>query len=301
MSSAAQTNAINAQRRYMMQRALLLSQQQRALNVDRNGNSNVERSGNGATTNENGTQRCDCEACIANASSASSVAAAAAPLPQPIAQTETVAPSSENANDVGAQSNQVASRDGYQPVQDEWQNTPKRYATRFATRQPLTAAERFEQEKQAAELWRYTRQQYAKLDALLASRGLARVPIASDGNCLFHSLAAYFDNKTTDHRLIRQKICDYIDANRDLFKVDIECEFPSVDAYLREMRIVGSWGNAVCVQAFCLAFDINVILFTPDGCMELYPSPTRMKIGLVAYQKHYSATRVLDGTELRMK
>lgn len=158
-----------------------------------------------------------------------------------------------------------------------------------------------EKERQAAELWRYTRAQYDKLDALLNTYGLERVPIPADGNCLFHSFASYFDDKQIDHRYIRKRVCDYIDQHRDLFRVDIECDFPSVDAYLRMMRRDREWGDAICANAFCLAFDVNVILFTPEGCMPLYPGEKRMKMGLCAFQKHYTATRVIAGKEMRMK
>ncbi len=181
-----------------------------------------------------------------------------------------------------------------------WQGE-RRYATRFANRQMVEDAQRAEQERQAAAMWHWTRSQYAKLDALLLSYGLERVPIAADGNCLFHSFASFFDDPAIDHRAIRQRVCDYIDQHRELFKIDIECDFPSVDHYLKEMRRLRVWGDGACLQAFCLAYSCNVFLFTPEGCSEMNPSEKRKKMAITNFQKHYTSTRVVKGPIIRMK
>lgn len=162
------------------------------------------------------------------------------------------------------------------------------------------------QRRQASASWAYVRQQYAKLDDLLASYGLERVQMPSDGNCLFHAISSFFNDPRTDHRAVRRRICEYIDTHRDQFAPDIECDYPSVDVYLREMRRVGEWGDAIMVQAFCLAYDVNVVLFTPGRCSELYPGNDsagneRPKMGLVAYEHHYTATRLIDGQQRRLE
>jgi hypothetical protein len=73
-------------------------------------------------------------------------------------------------------------------------------------------------------------------------------------------------------------------------KFVISCDFPSVQAYLEAMRQLGTWGDAITANAFCIMYDVNVTLFTPDGISELYPGDGRSKIGMVLLGGHYSST-----------
>lgn len=147
----------------------------------------------------------------------------------------------------------------------------------------------------------YWRTQQAKIDALLAEENLERVEMPSDGNCLFHAVASFFDSFTT-HRDVRHRICDYIDQNRERFEIDIlHSGYASIDEYLRMMRRDREWGDAIMLNAFCLCFDINVVLFTPHGSSELYPGPTRAKMALVAFGQHYTATRVRSGARTQIR
>jgi len=147
----------------------------------------------------------------------------------------------------------------------------------------------------------YWRTQQQKIDALLAESNLERVEMPSDGNCLFHAVASFFDSFTTP-REVRHRICDYIDQNRERFEIDIlHSGYASIDEYLRAMRRDREWGDAIMLNAFCLCFDINVVLFTPDGSSEMYPGPKRAKMALVAFGQHYTATRVRNGARNQIK
>lgn len=284
--SAVSGSVLNAQRRYMMQRAMMLSNEKQQSDTVSAETQQIAAPALAQQGDEN--------------DNFNTPVALGAPF-QSLEQDEwRLDPEQED----DKTKNFATHEDEQQSIESEYERrwreqSQRRYATRFADRQ-AQIAEQEEKNRQAEIMWKYTREQYAKIDRILASYGLERVPMAADGNCLFHSFASYFNSKDTDHRFIRQKICDFIDQNRDKFKIDIECDWPSVDAYLKAMRRVGEWGDGIILSAFCLAYNINVLLITPDGSSEMYPGENRSKIALVCYAKHYAATRVLNGKEMRL-
>lgn len=135
-------------------------------------------------------------------------------------------------------------------------------------------------------------------DRHLSEHGLQRVPIAADGNCMFHAIAAFFPHPAVSHLAVRRLIVDYIEANPDTFRIDIEqgLEWPSLEEYCNAMRGGGVWGDAVALSAFCMAQNVNIVVFNEHGCTELYPPTppaTRVKLAVVRVGNHYEATRVI--------
>lgn len=130
-------------------------------------------------------------------------------------------------------------------------------------------------------------------DALLLEHGLARVPIPADGNCMFHAIAAFFRHRAVTHMTVRRLIVDYIVENADLFRVDIECDWPSLEHYCRAMRMPCTWGDAIALSAFCMSQNVNIVVFGERGFSELYPGDNRVKLAVVRVGEHYDATRVL--------
>jgi hypothetical protein len=130
-------------------------------------------------------------------------------------------------------------------------------------------------------------------EALLLEHSLERVPIPADGNCMFHAIAAFFHNRAVTHLSVRRMIVDYIERNPDKFRIDIECDWPSLEQYCREMRMPRTWGDATALSAFCMANNVNIVVFGERGFSELYPGNDRIKLALVRVADHYDATRVL--------
>lgn len=125
-----------------------------------------------------------------------------------------------------------------------------------------------------------------KLETNLKKYNLEIEEVPSDGNCFFHAISNFLNDDIT-HETVRALICDYIENNPEIFKADIECDFPSVENYLQKMRKPGEWGDAIMANAFCLAYNVNIVIFSPDGISELYPGPGRPKMGVVRMGNHY--------------
>ncbi len=86
---------------------------------------------------------------------------------------------------------------------------------------------------------------------------ILRVP--QDGNCLFHSLATFFESSKIDHVVLRKLIVAFIFKNASHFQADIFAEgFRSVQEYCQFMLQNQQWGDGVCLQAFALLFRVNI-------------------------------------------
>lgn len=131
----------------------------------------------------------------------------------------------------------------------------------------------------------------ADVDKHLKKAKLVRVPSAADGNCLFHSIAAFFGHQRVTHTHVRRMIVEYIYKNPDKFKLDIEVgmEFPSVNHYCRAMIRPGVWGDAICISAFCMMQNVNIVVFTQNGPTEIHPGD-RPKLAIARVGSHYDAT-----------
>jgi len=87
------------------------------------------------------------------------------------------------------------------------------------------------------------------------------LPIPKDGNCLFASLASFFQKPGIDHTVIRRMLVHYIYQHPDAFKTDIVSEgYTSVDQYCEHMSRERTWGDGTCLQCFTMLFKVNVWL-----------------------------------------
>ncbi len=143
-----------------------------------------------------------------------------------------------------------------------------------------------------------------RLDAILRAENLESVEMPGDGNCQFRAIAAYYSGNI-DHLSVRSKIVEFIYRNQDKFHADIVIGlgFENVEQYCREMMVPGTWGDAITLMAYCLYQNINIVVFSEQGKSELYPQTEaeekeenfkeRQRMGLVRFNNHYEATRVI--------
>lgn len=132
-------------------------------------------------------------------------------------------------------------------------------------------------------------------EARLKEHGLERVRIDADGNCMFRAIAAFFRHPSITHTTVRRLIVDYIASHAEQFRVDVECDWPTLEQYCREMRKARTWGDATALSAFCMAQNVNIVVFGEHGYSELYPGEGRVKLALLHVDGHYDATRVIVG------
>ena len=76
----------------------------------------------------------------------------------------------------------------------------------------------------------------AKIEEYMQSRGLVRIPIVGDGNCLFRAIADQLGLGEDAHRDIRQKVVETIRVDEVYFVNFIDTdEVDGVEAYCDEM------------------------------------------------------------------
>jgi hypothetical protein len=125
------------------------------------------------------------------------------------------------------------------------------------------------------------------------------LPTPNDGNCLFHSLASFFNRPDISHRVMRRMLVHYIVQNPDTFRDDVAAEgYANVEDYCRHMAQEGQWGDSIVISAFTLLFRVNVcICFSdrpdagPPTMLSNLPPPAPT-LALLLNKNHY--TRILS-------
>jgi hypothetical protein len=83
-------------------------------------------------------------------------------------------------------------------------------------------------------------------------------------SCLFNSLSHFIAQ--TDPQTIRQRICDYLQANspiidgmttHDVLQLDSS---QSSDHYIGAMRALTTWGGAIEIQAACNIWNARIVV-----------------------------------------
>lgn len=116
-------------------------------------------------------------------------------------------------------------------------------------------------------------------------------PMPRDGNCLFHSLASFFQSRRITHDVLRRMIVHFVYQNAHMFEADILAEgYKSVDEYCQYMSQRNQWGDGIALQAFAMIFKVNVYLTIDNEDAE----PTRLStydgapnLGLLLRGNHY--------------
>jgi OTU domain-containing protein 3 len=89
--------------------------------------------------------------------------------------------------------------------------------------------------------------------------GLTIKDVAGDGNCLFRAIADQMEGNPNKHPTYRKRICEFIDANRDDYEPFLEDD-ELWEEYMPRMKANGTWGGQMEIQAFSLAYSVNITI-----------------------------------------
>lgn len=83
-------------------------------------------------------------------------------------------------------------------------------------------------------------------------------------SCLFNSLSHFIPQ--TDPCAIRQRICDYLQANSPIIDGMNTCDVLQLDSlntsdqYIAAMRALTTWGGAIEIQATCNIWNARILV-----------------------------------------
>lgn len=106
-----------------------------------------------------------------------------------------------------------------------------------------------------------------RLRTLLRKDGFSISKMSGDGNCLFRSLADQLNQLSTksyDHIYVREKIVNYIEANKETFQLFIEDD-ENVSDYIDRIRQPYEWGGYHELYAFTQIFKLDVVVYQVTG------------------------------------
>ena len=91
-------------------------------------------------------------------------------------------------------------------------------------------------------------------------------------SCLFNSLSHFIPQ--TDPQAIRQRICDYLQANspiidgmttHDVLQLD---SLTTSEQYIGAMRTLTTWGGAIEIQAACAIWNARIVVHDIRSCQK---------------------------------
>ncbi|EME29593.1 OTU domain-containing protein 3 [Galdieria sulphuraria] len=130
----------------------------------------------------------------------------------------------------------------------------------------------------------------------LFCQGLDIRPVKDDGNCLFRAAADQIVGNERFHAQVREQVCDYIALHGDYLKDFVE-DNNTLEEYLSEMRIEGTWAGNIELQAISLLYGVNIRvhrLDQPGYDLENFKEKNAVWIHLAFHQgEHYSSVRRL--------
>ena len=107
------------------------------------------------------------------------------------------------------------------------------------------------------DVWRLSK----RLDDRLKSRGLTRVSVPGDGNCLF---TAFGKEVQCDAKQLRQKAVAFIRTHEELFK-SLNGDEESLSSYCDRMSEDGVYGDMTMIIALSKIFRRPVMIILPYG------------------------------------
>ncbi|GJQ11351.1 hypothetical protein GpartN1_g3142.t1 [Galdieria partita] len=130
----------------------------------------------------------------------------------------------------------------------------------------------------------------------LFSQGLDIRPVKDDGNCLFRAAADQIVGNERFHVQVREQVCEYIALHGEYLKDFVE-DNNTLEDYLKEMRIEGTWAGNMELQAISLLYGVNIRvhrLEQPAYDLENFREKNAVWIHLAFHQgEHYSSVRRL--------
>jgi hypothetical protein len=133
-----------------------------------------------------------------------------------------------------------------------------------------------------------------ELKKQLLDIGLALKEIAGDGNCLFRAISDQLRGSPNYHLEIRERICDHIEENEDLYQVFLE---ESLASYCSRMRQKGVYGGNLELVACCRVFEVGIAVHQAAQDIWFVADGDHSVVLHIAYHswEHYSSVRNIDG------
>jgi hypothetical protein len=161
-----------------------------------------------------------------------------------------------------------------------------------------------------------------QFNRLLAPLGLRLLPVAGDGNCFFRACAVQFrilgrnhaPRDICDHEKLRQRVCDFLLENRQLYAPYVEAEVASAesdaavcyDEYVRKMRQDGVWAGHLEIHALSAMLETEIIIYlaqAPSYRIRNTDRPVHRQLQLAYHEnQHYDAVLPsnIDADETRI-
>ncbi|KAG5492552.1 hypothetical protein JKF63_01130 [Porcisia hertigi] len=100
----------------------------------------------------------------------------------------------------------------------------------------------------------------SRLRRLKISRNVQK----TDGNCLFSALAHQLFGEPKRHQLVRSLVVAYMEDHREDYSILFDGEAEWRD-YLSAMKVLGTWGDELCLNAAARCFRVNIHVITSDA------------------------------------
>lgn len=121
-------------------------------------------------------------------------------------------------------------------------------------------------------------------DVAMSSVGMKVHDVKADGNCLFRAIS-YRVSLTEDHHIqLRRMICEHMLKYRNHFGLYCEGSF---DIWLEKMRHVGTWGDALCIQAAEEVLDRPIKVYSTES--SVLTEPMNLVHNNIALSYHLSS------------
>lgn len=135
----------------------------------------------------------------------------------------------------------------------------------------------------------------------LAGRGLEVKRMATDGNCLFRSVADRVYGDAEMHDVVRRLCMDHIQQSRDHFSQYLTEDF---DAYVQRKRRVGVYGNHLEIQAISEIYNRPVHVYDVHGSadepMNAFTASTEGEAGAPLRLSYHGRTCIAHWTPSTM-
>ncbi|GAA5814957.1 hypothetical protein MFLAVUS_008460 [Mucor flavus] len=141
------------------------------------------------------------------------------------------------------------------------------------------------------------------LDTQLKSRGLSTKNITGDGNCLFRALSDQYYGYDSNHKSIRQEVCQFLKDNEEEYKFFVEDD-QSFEHHIQCMSQNATYGGNMELAAFAKMKEVNIKVYQPGmiyviNGKEEQDDETQV-LHIASYTRyhsweHYSSVRNIDG------
>lgn len=154
--------------------------------------------------------------------------------------------------------------------------------------------EKKQEKRQKASRGGHQSSHWKTLEGQLKSIGLRMKQITGDGNCFFRALSDQLHGRESDHKAIRDAICNYMKINEEEFKLFVEDDEPW-DEYLGRMRKDGTWAGQIELVVASRVLSLKLHIHQPSAPVWIISESLTGKPVHLAYEDdHYNSVRMID-------